>query len=174
MGRRVYAISLTQPWASLTANALREFETRSYAPGKGRVGTRIVIHAAKKPMGKRWDGKPLSRVFWDDVQKAFGDSRWSEQLPYGKVIACATLAGAYQTGQTYSSSEGVLLAEIKQAVHGSRKLCAIRTDSFGDFHSGRWAWLLTELHPVVPQCEVDGHHGPWTWEAPDFVLGINE
>ena len=157
----MYAISLWQPWASLTANVLRVFETRSYQPKRVRIGERIAIHATKTKMGKRWDGKPLSDVFWEEVQKAFGDSRWKEQLPYGKVIAFATLAGAYQLGQQTTDADGVVFAKIAREVPGSEKQDAIRIDPFGDFDAGRWAWRLTELSPAVPHREASGYRGEW-------------
>ena len=42
------AITLWQPWATLVATGLKEYETRSWAPPEDLIGRRLAIHAAKR------------------------------------------------------------------------------------------------------------------------------
>lgn len=42
----MWALTLTQPWASLVVLGEKRYETRSWRPPAARIGERIAIHAA--------------------------------------------------------------------------------------------------------------------------------
>jgi hypothetical protein len=37
--------------------------------------------------------------------------------------------------------------------------------AFGDYSSGRYAWLLADVRPVDPPIPAKGRQGLWEWES---------
>ncbi len=139
--REIYAISLWQPWASLIAIGAKPFETRHWSPPRWLIGKRVAIHAAKKVVSA--DDRE-----WARRCGVTGD------LPLGAVVCTAILAGAYRMG-------------VEERVPGSRPLGnAFRTDEFGDYSPGRWAWWLTDIEPLVPPIQRRGRQGFWKETLP--------
>lgn len=149
----IYAITLHQPWASFIAAGIKPFETRNWKPPAHLIGSRIAIHAAKKPL-------------------AVGDSEWGRRVgvnafPLGAVVCTALLAGAYQCAQYAVHKIGVQYGfGISQTAAESNGLDLIRDDEFGDYHEGRWAWSLTDIERFDPAIPARGTQGFWKWDAP--------
>lgn len=75
-------------------------------------------------------------------------------------IATARLEAAFQLGE---AAEGTIFpAATVERVMASRPFppCfTVRTDDFGNYAPGRWAWLLSDVQPLVPRRPVIGHQG---------------
>ena len=163
---RLPAITLRQPWASLTAKGKRHYETRHWAPRPEWVGRRIAIHASNtNALDKHWNSdEHLSADFCNAVEFALGDRNWRRHLPLGKVIATAQLIGAYRCGEPQIQN-GKPARQILQVVRGSSDVDAIEPDPFGDFSYRRWAWQLTEVCEINPPVAARGHQTWFWWTA---------
>lgn len=79
------AISLHQPWASLLAAGRKAHETRHWPAPQGMIGQPLIIHAAKKPVG---------RALHDDLHALcmdeFGCS-YHKALPLGALVCVGVL-----------------------------------------------------------------------------------
>jgi activating signal cointegrator 1 len=79
----VRAISLHQPWATLVARRLKQFETRHWAT---TYRGPLAIHAAR-----RWDlSQREAARLWRLTES---------ELPFGSVIAVCVLADCYPTSR---------------------------------------------------------------------------
>jgi hypothetical protein len=121
------AISLWQPWATLVAIEAKRYETRHWSTS---IRGRIAIHAAQRETRELRELVTLE-PFRTALARA-GYTAW-EQLPRGAVVATADLRGTVRTDRV---------------VHDVNLI----EQSFGDFSTGRFAWLLTDvlrpLHPI--------------------------
>lgn len=134
------AISLWQPWASLLAAGLKCVETRGWPTGHRGP---LLIHAAK-----RWDPElaaiaakapfrpaleRLGIVF--TATEAACQAGWG--LPFGAIVGRVNLVACYPTADV-RFAEGGDVAAIPWGgglqLPGSERV-------FGDFTSGRFAWL---------------------------------
>ena len=80
------ALTLHQPWATLIALGIKTIETRSWPPPAGMLGQTIAIHA-----GRTLEPYPGPDI--DAILRQTHGERWQRQLPYGAVIATATVSG---------------------------------------------------------------------------------
>ena len=118
------AISIHQPWASLILFGEKRFETRSWHP---QCRGRILIHASKTFNHVEQD--LCHKEPFKSVLKVHG-IEFVNQLPTGAIVAVATLTNCH------------LVDELTE------KLSPFERD-FGDFRSGRYAWLLQDVKPLV-------------------------
>lgn len=79
------AISIWQPWASLTAYGFKKFETRGWRPPRQVIGQQIAICAAQDLRGFDL----ITPEIADLVQVACGCA--PRALPLGRVVAVARL-----------------------------------------------------------------------------------
>ena len=89
------ALTLYQPWATLIAELLKQFETRTWRPQDARVGERIAIHA-----GKVTDA-------WARAAPLITRSLGTEPLPSGAIVALAVLASVHRTPRTGGMPEAL-------------------------------------------------------------------
>jgi activating signal cointegrator 1 len=129
------ALSLLQPYASLIALGLKEFETRSwYTPYRGP----LAIHASK-----RWTREEIAIT--DYLGRYFDQvfSKLSYPMPLGAVLCICNLLDCYRTPMSG-------LSTLEYAA--------------GNFASGRYAWKL-ELVKIFPApISARGALGLWDWE----------
>ena len=137
------ALTFYQPYASAVAAGVKTIETRSWAPPAAMRNQRIAIHAGKHHERHVNVAMTLERVFGE---------RWALTLPYGAVVATATLADWYQIERPASP---MALPDWMLGVTQENW-------ALGDFATGRWAWHLTDIRPVDPPIEVRGYQGLWT------------
>ena len=90
-GRRMYAITLHQPGASLITLGVKTVETRAWPAPARLVGQTIAIHA-----GKRVLRKPGVAVE-NQLRARLGED-WHRTIPAGVVLATATLESWPETG----------------------------------------------------------------------------
>jgi activating signal cointegrator 1 len=180
----VKAISLWQPWASLIACGMKPYETRHWSPPRELIGQTIAIHAAKK---RDKDGIDLAEelTYQDHV---IGDTRFSAQidsipddfldcfgqavLPLGRVVCTAKLEAAFQLGEE-ADGASVPAARIvrRLAPRPMLEYVVVPRDRYGDYSAGRWAWLLTDVKPLLQPPPAIGRQGffdlPQGWLTAD-------
>jgi hypothetical protein len=144
-------ISLWQPWASLIANGIKRFETRSWAT---TYRGPLAIHAAKKVLSASEQYQCLDYEFlkvagiYDQTPEA-GHARLPK-LPHGAVIATCTLADCIPT-------DSIGTMDISR----SERLC-------GDFTFGRFAWLLGDVKKLASPIPFKGRQG--FFDVPDSLF----
>lgn len=170
------AISLWQPWASLIAAGAKPFETRHWAPPRELIGTTIAIHAAKKidkdaidlaerivygqhPQG----GFPLAEKL-DELEEGLDDDMFGvfghAAFPIGCVVCTARLDAAFQLGEAAIGTAVPAASVVRRLTSRQMPECfTVRYDDFGDYAPGRWAWLLTNITPLIPHPRATGRQG---------------
>ena len=134
-------ITLWQPWASLIAHGLKEYETRSWSTSyRGS----LLIHAAKRPVDKYellpircgvgGGGVTLSQI--DEL-----NSLLDQELPLGCVVAAVNLADCSQMG------------------HCPIKDISILEQSVGYWETGRYAWKLDTIERLTNPIPWRGGQG---------------
>ena len=151
-GRRMYAITLHQPWASLIALGIKTVETRAWPAPARLVGQTIAIHAGKRVVRK-------SGVAVENQMRARLGEDWHRAIPAGVVLATAALAGVdYVDLQT-----GYAVHDLSTEVGCAVGLGQTRTDPWGDFSPGRWLWFLADVEVLANPAPAIGHHSFWHW-----------
>ena len=112
------------------------------------LGERIAIHAAVRPIQlldlNEAELDALERILRAEYSDGWFDS-WPRAiaikagLPFGAVVATATLAG---------------FVEAERAT----------PDPYGNFGPGRWAWLLEDVERLDPAVPARGRQGFWNWK----------
>lgn len=149
---QVRAITLWQPWASLIALGLKQYETRSWLTSyRGK----LLIHAAMR--GSKYEEKQaivdyplLSTKQRTEMVRLFG----STDFPLGGIVAIADLTQCLQMvngwvetspepGQTVIQAKG----DLERAV--------------GDWLPGRYAWRLENVQALSKPIPCKGKQGLW-------------
>ena len=147
--RKMPAITLHQPYASLIVGGTKLYETRIWAPRKKYIGERIAIHA----------GKARTRAQLDDIEIKYG---FRKALPFGAVLGEATLENA---AEIIGKDDGYGGVAVEWLVKGSDPFIPIGDTGHGDFSIGRWAWKLVDVEAYQPPVPARGRQGFWMWEA---------
>lgn len=163
---RYKVLTLTQPWATLVAIGAKRIETRSWATS---YQGRLLIHAgaglgpggktayierctASKPIYAALNNAGLVPFEWDpDALLA---------LPRGAIVAFCTLETCMPT--TWITATGLT------TIWPAGPVEYVLTDeerAFGDYRSGRYAWLLSNVRALPEPIPAKGALGLWTWEG---------
>ena len=147
------ALTLNQPYATLIAAGIKSIETRSWAPARKHIGTRIAIHA----------GKTLAKSFHVSTGKIAANYHW----PRGRVIATAKLAAVEKVvaGPGYwVSVNGMLTLAVRTDGHRPAGMSPlVSVDPHGDFSIGRYRWFLEDIEALDPPVPAKGMLGLWEW-----------
>ena len=110
-------ITLWQPWATLWAAGIKKVETRSWSLDKIELPSRILIHAAVRPIKQmELDG------IYSDLPTGIHAAINSLEYPLGCIIgACTLIRSERMSSELVSSVEPTELA-------------------LGLWEVGRWAW----------------------------------
>lgn len=147
---KVKTISLWQPWASLVALGEKRIETRSWSTShRGQ----IAIHAAKT-----WSNELHGMCCRHPFDSVLGYASVCgvpsyvrhgrvNPLPFGAVLAVATLADCVPVERV---RDGLSLNER----------------AFGDYTTGRFAWLFEDVRPLSRPFPLKGHQGLFMAEIP--------
>lgn len=141
MSKRIKALSLWQPWASLIAIGAKEFETRSW---KHNYRGLVAIHASK-----RWTQDEIYMTeHFARTYPVATQGKLVGTLPLGAVLCVAKLGGIVPTETV-------------------RHRIAQPELAFGDFSSGRYAWHLEVVEVFAEPIPCKGAQGlwDWTWEG---------
>jgi hypothetical protein len=131
------AISLWQPWATLVALGVKQFETRHWTTNHRGP---LAIHAAKRPALRG----ELNMDILNELENAGFEHL--AQLPYGCIVCTVTLAAVYPTDQA-----------VTLPFFDSREY------SFGNYAPGRYAWRLDNVQ-LVDNLPARGSQGFWEVE----------
>jgi len=139
------AMTLWQPWATLVAIGAKRIETRSWSTNYRGP---LAIHAAVSKKGH----EACLREPVRSTLEAF-HYRSCAALPTGKVIAICELID-------------ILPTEDVRDIVENREL------AFGDFETGRYAWLLEDVRSLPIAMPATGRQGLWTWDYSDEMPAI--
>jgi hypothetical protein len=118
----------------------KPFDTRGFEIPKRLLGKRVAIHAAVRPCFVDFDQNTT-----DAITEAFGQCGWNYWLPRGVIVATTVLA------------ETIPVERVK-------------TDPFGNYAPGRFAWRLQDVRPVRPHIAAKGRQQiGWDWTVPRGV-----
>jgi hypothetical protein len=130
-------ISLLQPWASLVVMGHKKIETRSWTTAyRGN----LLIHASKGRAGAAIAATPLFQQHIPDFST----------LPFGAIIGEARLVDILRIEETGLPEEHMAQLTLEER-------------AFGDYHAGRFAWMLEDAviwDEVIP---ATGRLGLWEW-----------
>lgn len=146
-------ITLWQPWATLLLSPYKRIETRRFALGfRGR----LLIHAAKRFKGE--ESELCQREpFASCLLNAGYDSA---SLPLGAIIGSVLVVDCVRT-------EDVPWPEMRAAQ-------AETEAAFGDFRSGRWAWVTEDPQTFREPVPYAGRQSFFDVELPPHVAAIEE
>jgi hypothetical protein len=146
------AISLWQPWASAIAAGIKTMETRHWTTNYRGP---LAIHAAK-----RWTNEEL--YFWQkhvanpenvedrDAFRKIGILS-SKDLPRGAIVATCDLCGVISTDDD---------PNITAPAH----VCSSTELTWGNYSSGRFAWLLSNINLLKQPIPCIGRQGFFDWK----------
>lgn len=133
---RVLALTLTQPWATLVIEGIKQWETRAWHPTADAPFT-IWIHASRKIDKHVFTEKPeIGRWL-----RGAGYNRFSD-LPLGALLGTVTYLGSRPT----------------EVVSGTITAQEI---TLGDYTPGRWAWAFGGPHKLPQVHPIKGSVGLW-------------
>lgn len=144
-------ITLTQPYATLIAVGEKRIETRSWAT---RHRGRIAIHAGigLEPVGgmaglvRLIESEPFASVLRPHLSGYTPEERAAD-LPRGAIVAVATLTACIPT---------LMMDERYPPSHA-----APHEFAFGDYHAGRYAWVLKSVENLHDGIACKGALGLW-------------
>lgn len=147
-------LTLTQPWATLVAIGAKHIETRSWATSYRGP---LAIHAAKgyPDRGLRFE-EPFYSALWQVGIKP------DMAIPTGAIIAVCDLHDCVPTRQSWHREDTpwLICADAKSpAVWHVPPPEPER--SFGDYTSGRFAWLLANIRELPEPVPCKGALSLW-------------
>jgi hypothetical protein len=117
----------------------KRIETRSWStPHRGP----LLIHASKGKAGKLLAAEPPFTQYIHDF----------DALPFGAIIGQATLVD-------------VVRINADEWRNGDWEKLTLEERAFGDYRTGRWAWMLEDAVAFDEPLEIRGSLGLWeaTW-----------
>lgn len=136
------ALSLWQPWASLMAAGLKTIETRSWPT---RYRGPLAIHAVKRPLTV---GEHELIHRWIGMKLLSLD--WlTMRLPFGAIVAVVQLVRCEPAG-TFRVD--------------------LLNEAFGNFASGRWAWITQGVRLLAQPIPYRGMQG--LFDIPDLSVSL--
>lgn len=163
------ALSLTQPWATLVAIGAKRIETRSWAT---TYRGPLAIHAAKGLASV--GGKSGYVEFCTANEYVYAALEhaglvpftWNQDalfaLPFGAIVATCRLVDCVPTTHIMKAFGAYGPTDAS----GGRTLWQLTDQelTFGDYTSGRWAWLLADIKALPEPVPCKGALGLWEWE----------
>lgn len=173
------ALTLHQPWASLLANGVKHFETRSWACPQKFIGRPIAIHAAKTkeslwtPDGKRHSD--LGGTDWGTIFNRFGiptptiaDGWLGHVLSVGVFVSCHEIFeikpnrgnehdGPYEFLTKATFANWLPEREEPYPLYPTRLELQL-----GGWEVGRYAWRFQVIQRLSPRVQCKGGQRIWT------------
>jgi hypothetical protein len=138
---QVKVLSLLQPWATFVVIAVKKIETRSWITN--HRGT-LLIHASKGKAGSMFAHKSPFKKYIPDFNR----------LPFGAIIGQVELVDVMKTEALGMSDEHINKLTLEEK-------------AFGDYESGRYAWMLED---AVMFKEVFYCRGSMSlWNCPSMI-----
>lgn len=166
------ALTVMQPYATLIMIGAKPFETRGQRADQSAIGQRVAIHAGLSTdmLDMIYRGKLRGSPTHLAIQAALPGTpaRQLTELPLGKVLGTARLAGAYQVARY---NEATLRVTIGANQNGSAPMPPVTAvDRFGDYRPGRWLYWLVDVEPFATPVPARGHQGWWDWQSQESLL----
>lgn len=165
------ALTIWQPWASLIACGVKQYETRSW-PTKYRGP--IAIHAATKNISASVSVDRVGKIVVE-MMNIHRCPPW-EKMPRGQIIATAELVNVwhivYHPGPNVDKARHIdigaeSMTEDKHDPHfGDYFVPTDMEIALGDWTPGRYAWELANVKPLPCPIPVKGKQGLWNFEIP--------
>lgn len=132
------ALSLLQPWASLVVMGVKKIETRGWST---KYRGDILIHASTGKSGNIFAAQHPFKKYIKEFK----------QLPFGAIIGKVTVIKIIRT-------EELLLpdAEINKLT--------MEEKAFGDYTSGRFAWMLEDAEQFKKPIPARGMLNLWEYK----------
>ncbi len=166
--RRMRALTLWQPWATLVVAGVKPFEFRKWPAPKSMWGQRIAIHAAARPVKRREIDELIASIRLE--------GGWGTALVPGpaleillrmqvrpELVPTSAVLGTAVLGQPVPAAEAVVEA------YGT----SFRGDSDRIDHSV-FGWPMKEIRRFEPPIEAKGAQGFWWWSTSDVDVAIAE
>lgn len=151
-------ISLWQPWATLVAWGLKEYETRHWWTSYRGP---LVIHAAKRKMTRD------DQALWSHLHLLAPEiMQQIDDIPYGAIVAIANLNDCRMMVQSLRESTD-FERECKFSIEAQTELERL----VGNWQPGRYAWQLGQVQGLANPIPLRGQQGLWTPE-PEVVTAI--
>lgn len=135
--KTVKALTLHQPWASLIAAGLKQYETRSWPTSYRGL---LAIHA-----GQQSGDFDLTAVLTDKER-----TKLPAELPSGAIVCIAHLVDVVKS----------------EAISSDPEFEVSRESRLGNFAPGRYGWKLELVKVFDPPVPARGAQGLWNWEMP--------
>jgi hypothetical protein len=162
-------LTVLQPWASLIACGIKQFETRTWKPPAWLVGPEapeIVIHAGASH--RYYDGKDAQQQAlvtagkipaWQSYIERCAREK-THEIPFGAVIATARIKRVWECIGADCRGDLMIAHDLDtpafdNAYLSDTELC------FGDFTEGRYAWELSDVHLLATPLPVKGRQRLW-------------
>lgn len=155
--RRIYALTLWQPWATLMATGAKRIETRSWPCPAGLIGKPLAIHAAKN-FRKEDQQLCMSDPFFQPLYQDVGGPGYQvpDKLPLGAVVAVVRVTACEPTAKIRRIARSAPMPEQERA--------------FGDYTDGRYGWFTELLRRFEEPIPARGAQGLWKWTVPAGAL----
>ena len=127
-------LSLTEPYATLIKNGIKQVETRSW---KTNYRGKLYIHASSTKVSKEDRGNAALMSLVD-----------TDALNYGNIICSCELVDCVKMTDE-------LIEEIKQ--DPSEYISGL-------YEKGRYAWMLEDVKVLDKPIKAKGHLGIWNFE----------
>lgn len=144
------ALTLTQPWATLVAIGAKRIETRSW---KTDYRGPLAIHAAKgwtKADRELLESNPFYVPLAEHYAGLSGHGSLASLLPRGEVVAIVFLDDVRRIDMAFRAY--VLSQGQPNEIE------------YGDYTTGRYAWMLTGISLLPLGVPAKGALGLWEWE----------
>jgi len=180
------ALTLHQPWASLIALGAKTIETRSWST---TYRGPLAIHAGRRCATGNVGAFNVEKDNPRGAEPAYllrSDALgWPYRLPLGAVVAVCTLVDVVpispeaaspvtakvrefpHEGELPHQQGGLWLIGIREPWGGVGRGTPLRVEdqrAYGDYTPGRYAWLLDNVHVVLPPVAAVGHQRLWEWD----------
>lgn len=169
------AISLWQPWASLVAFGEKKIETRSWST---LYRGALAIHATKGMPHEAWElcnQEPFKTTLLNHnaiTVRGYAPNEMLDatELPLGAIVAVCYLTAVHRIPSATQhfarfdfptqhplASYPVVLPPLKwrQGFGGNHEF------AFGDYTTGRFAWILTDVRALEKPIECKGAQRLW-------------
>jgi hypothetical protein len=175
-------ISLLQPWATLVAIGEKTIETRSWRTNyrgplaiHASLGTKYINVKSKYYLCGTDPFYSVIMVYAHKQYRMYRDIAGlpnKPMFPLGAIIATCELTNCVRIPykpQPFPSDDRInksycqMFQLIPPPLERGHEL------SFGDYTPGRYAWILSNIKPLVKPVPVKGSLGLWEWNAPDGI-----
>ena len=129
-------LSLTEPYATLIKNGIKQVETRSW---KTNYRGKLYIHASSTKVSKEDRGNAALMSLVD-----------TDALNYGNIICSCELVDCVEMTEAF-------IAEIKKNENEYLS---------GLYEVGRCAWILKNVEILEQPIKAKGHLGIWNYDEP--------